>query len=222
MAVPPGGTRGAGSSSAASIGSSAGDDARDMVEIAEYGWCRDETDGVRFVVGMRNVTDDKLVSNASATVTWRGEDGSVLGVDTAYFPRVYPGQTAYFGLFSTVSPGVSPASMEVEVSNDIGTSVRDASGETPELTVSEPSEISTGYGLSRITGEMSLEGTDDSFAGSQVMLVAIFRDEEGEIVYLDYGVATCPDAGESIAVETTGGEYPDYESLEVYALPAVI
>ncbi len=171
------------------------------------------TDGyVGFAVALRNESKTTAVKYPSVTVTGKNADGTIMFSSNLLYVAIGPGETKYS---ASITQGDSlPASIECSVdkidSYNLSTSLN-----TGAFTVSNVSIAKAG-GTTKLTGEVKVDDAGNAGNG-YVEIVAVFRDENGKIVYAQEMGSECPQTGQSTSFDMPIRSNLDYASLDVYA-----
>ena len=170
------------------------------------------TDGyVGFAVALRNESKTTAVKYPSVTVTGKNADGTIMFSSNLLYVAIGPGETKYS---ASITQGDSlPASIECSVdkidSYNLSTSLN-----TGAFTVSNVSIAKAG-GTTKLTGEVKVDDAGNAGNG-YVEIVAVFRDENGKIVYAQEMGSECPQTGQSTSFDMPIRSNLDYASLDVY------
>ncbi len=171
------------------------------------------TDGyVGFAVALRNESKTTAVKYPSVTVTGKNADGTIMFSSNLLYVAIGPGETKYS---ASITQGDSlPASIECSVdkidSYNLSTSLN-----TGAFTVSNVSIVKNS-GTTKLTGEVKVDDAGNAGNG-YVEIVAVFRDENGKIVYAQEMGSECPQTGQSTSFDMPIRSNLDYASLDVYA-----
>ena len=171
------------------------------------------TDGyVGFAVALRNESKTTAVKYPSVTVTGKNADGTIMFSSNLLYVAIGPGETKYS---ASITQGDSlPASIECSVdkidSYNLSTSLN-----TGAFTVSNVSIAKAG-GTTKLTGEVKVDDAGNAGNG-YVEIVAVFRDENGKIVYAQEMGSECPQTGQSTSFDMPIRSNLNYASLDVYA-----
>ena len=167
---------------------------------------------VGFVVALRNESKTTAVKYPSVTVTGKNADGTIMFSSNLLYVAIGPGETKYC---ASIAQGDSlPASIECSVdkidSYNLSTSLN-----TGAFTVSNVSIAKVG-GTTKLTGEVKVDDAGNTGNG-YVEIIAVFRDENGKIVYAQEMGSECPQTGQSTSFDMPIRSNLDYASLDVYA-----
>ena len=171
------------------------------------------TDGyVGFAVALRNESKTTAVKYPSVTVTGKNADGTIMFSSNLLYVAIGPGETKYS---ASITQGDSlPASIECSVdkidSYNLSTSLN-----TGAFTVSNVSVVKNS-GTTKLTGEVKVDDAGNAGNG-YVEIIAVFRDENGKIVYAQEMGSECPQTGQSTSFDMPIRSNLNYASLDVYA-----
>ena len=91
-------------------------------------------------------------------------------------------------------------------------------GEPSRLTISNVSRRRGQFSDLVVTGEVTLESLSSESMASQVQVVAIGRDSQGNMVFGFMGYTSLPAEGETVPFEVSSSDgLPEFETIEVYA-----
>ena len=172
---------------------------------------------VHFAIAITNTTEDVLALFPTVVVTGRAADGSILFSSDEVLNDLYPGETRYWGSIAGDGSSV-PDTVEFSVSRPGDWEVQAAVGEPSRLTISNVSRRRGQFSDLVVTGEVTLESLSSESMASQVQVVAIGRDSQGDMVFGFMGYTSLPAEGETVPFEVSSSDsLPEFETVEVYA-----
>lgn len=172
---------------------------------------------VHFAIAITNTTEDVLALFPTVVVTGRAADGSILFSSDEVLNDLYPGETRYWGSIAGDGSSV-PDTVEFSVSRPGDWEVQAAVGEPSRLTISNVSRRRGQFSDLVVTGEVTLESLSSESMASQVQVVAIGRDSQGDMVFGFMGYTSLPAEGETVPFEVSSSDgLPEFETIEVYA-----
>lgn len=194
------------------------DQAVEDLKITESCWYVDSSGYVSYAVAIKNTGDSVLALFPTVTITGRTADGSVLFSDSQVLNELYPGETRYWGSIAG-NGSEEPAAVEFSLSRPGGWQVEAVHGEPTRFSVSDVTTFRDEFGSLHVTGEVTLDALGDEFTQSQIQLVAIGRDAQGELAFGFEGYADLPAEGDAVSfeLESMGSGLPSYETVDVYA-----
>lgn len=197
--------------------------ASDLVEAAVAGLTISESSWyvsngfVHYAVAIHNASESVVAVFPTVLITGKAEDGSILFSSKQVLNDLYPGETRYWGSIAGNGSSV-PDTVEFTLSRPGDWEVRAASDEPSRFTVSNVSISTSSLAELLVTGEVTLDSLSTESIASQIQLVAIGRDAQGNIVFGFESYASLPSEGDSVPFEISSyDDVPEYETVEVYA-----
>lgn len=188
-----------------------------MLTIQDSGWSVDEYGLVHFGIALHNEDPSHGILFPSFSVVGYSSDGSIAFSDEHTLTYLQPGETLYYG--SIAGDGsVIPASIEFSPvppgSYDV---IASESSRNAVFRAENVSAVSL-YGGTRFTGEIKLDQGEYPDQGiSGVLVTAILRDDNGNIVYGNSVDAEKPSENSSSTFDLSCFDAPDYTTYEIYA-----
>lgn len=183
------------------------------LEIVESGWQVTSTGSVLFAYALRN-TGDATVQYPNVTVTGRDANGVVVFSYDSTTYGVAGGEAFYTAGLVDGDESVVTVEFVPEEPQEWNYS---ATSNLPVYEVVECHPASDGWsflGEVRTVSEGEYNGVV-----SEVEVVVVLRDEDGNIIGGCYGFVSAPAEGETRSFEVMTGSQLEYASYEVYANP---
>lgn len=183
------------------------------LEIVESGWQVTSTGSVLFAYALRN-TGDATVQYPNVTVTGRDANGAVVFSYDSTTYGVAGGETFYTAGLADGDESVVTVEFVPEEPQEWNYS---ATSNLPVYEVVECHPASDGWsflGEVRTVSEGEYNGVV-----SEVEVVVVLRDEDGNIIGGYGGFVSAPAEGETRSFEVMTGSQLEYASYEVYANP---
>ena len=184
-------------------------------EIVESGYYLTDAGYVHYAVCWENPNDGYAIEYPELTITGRDADGAITFADTQTMSELLPGEVQYFSGLAGGGEGTVTVEFGISQVDDYHFEATDEIVEE-YYTISNTSVVEGSLGIS-FTGEITtnVELEDVSMAWVSVVL----RDEEGSIIYGEYGFVDLAAEGGTVAFEIEVYDLPDYATYEIYAIP---